>query len=60
VAADPSPSVSRDDPGDREQSSGPRFERYVTRLPDGRRLTLYSRPAADPFAANDLIVRDDG
>jgi hypothetical protein len=49
VAADPSPPVSRDGHGSGEQQSGRRFERYVTRLPDGRRLTLYSRPARGPI-----------
>jgi hypothetical protein len=48
VAADPSPAVSRDGPESAEVHATPRFERYVTRLPDGRRLTLYSRPFQAP------------
>jgi hypothetical protein len=60
VAADPSPSVSRDGPGSGAEADAARFERQVTSLPDGRRLTLYSRPATEPIADQALIVREDG
>ncbi|HEX4016803.1 MAG TPA: hypothetical protein VHX15_08705 [Frankiaceae bacterium] len=53
MAAEPSPPVSQVAPGGSEQPAGRRFERYVTRLPDGRRLTLYSRLVQVPTSRED-------